>query len=673
MVRVDRAELVKRWAFALNQVVYVARSRDDIEHGLAGLVTRLSACLRGDADHAEAMRVGADLVATGFTEPACVRVTLDVLGPGLSEVEGVPGRRVLSTLAAVAAGFAEAARDRLFAGQEDIRGAFVRARENVERDLKASEARFQDLFTTSALGMLITDLGGGVVRANEAMEVMLGYRAGTMFRKRLDDIFHPDEARFLRSRYVELVNGEYESVRERTKFQRADGEIAWVRVSVTLLRDRDGTADHHVTMVEDVSDLHLIEQRLSFQATHDVLTGLSNRQSFESKLEELLAGDPITVFHVGLDDLTAANTGMGREAGDRLLLVTTSRLKSILGEETVLARVAGDEFAFAVRGAPDVAALAAEINDTLAEATYVDGQGIASTATVVVYPAPTLTDPAEVLRATETTLHRLKAQGRRQWGLVDASIDGPLRARSRLAAAIPGAWENGELDLDYQPVVALGSGSTVAVQALLRWDSPVHGRLGHDRCREALIATGLGVPVDHWALGVAAERFADLRDKLGEVPRLYVDLSPEQSADPDLVRTVRRSLTPDRVTLGFPIAALTDCLAEDNLDVLIDLGIQLILTDFGAARGDLAALEDHAVHGVRLADSVVARVGAAPDPASLFVRSLVDLVPMVREAGRSVLVGGIDTAAQARWWTAVGADLAVGAHFGEPDSLENLY
>ncbi|WP_436496152.1 EAL domain-containing protein [Actinokineospora sp. HUAS TT18] len=663
----DRAELARRWATALNRIAYVARSRDDIEDQLGELVARLSGCLRPGADLTAAGGVGRELVETGFTHAGCLRLSVEVLGPGLSEVEGVPTKRVVPALAALSEGFTVATRERLFADQDDIRGAFAKAKENVERDLQASEARFQDVFATSALGMLITDLGGGVVRANEAIEQMLGYRPGTMFRKRLDTIFHPDEARYLRSRYVELVNAEYESVRERTKFLRADGEIAWVRVAVTLLRDRDGTADHHVTMVEDVSDLHLIEQRLSFQTTHDLLTGLSNRQSFESKLEELLIGGPITVFHIRLDDLASVNTGLGRDAGDRLLLVSTSRLKSVIGEQAILARLAGDEFAFAVRGTPDVAALAAELNDTLAEATFVDGEGVATTATIAVYPAPAVTDPTEVLRATETTLRRLKAQGRRQWGLVDPSVDDPLRTQSRLAAAIPGAWENGELALDYRPVVDLCSGGLVAVQALLSWDSPTHGEFDHACCRAILAESGLGVPVDQWALAGAAERVAELREK--PEFRLYVELSPELSADPDLIRTVRRSLTPEWTTLGFPMAALADSQAEDNLDVLLDLGIQVVLTDFS---GELAAVEDYAVHGVRLAESVVTRVGATPDPKSLFVRSLVDLIPMLRSAGHSVLVPGVDTAAQAAWWTTAGADLAVGAHFGQPDSLESL-
>ncbi|SDJ15380.1 PAS domain S-box-containing protein/diguanylate cyclase (GGDEF) domain-containing protein [Actinokineospora alba] len=664
----DRAELARRWAAALNQVVYVSRSRDDIESGLGELLARLAACVRPGADLAPAVEIGQELVASGFAKAGCIRATIDVLGPGLSEVEGVSPAEVIPALATVAAGFTAATRDRLFSEQEDIRHALVRAKENVERDLQVSEARFQDVFATSAVGMLISDLGGGVARANEALEEMLGYRKGTLFRKRLDDLFHPDEADFLRERYAELLAGECDTVRERTQFLRADGDTAWVRVAVTLLRDRDGKPDHHVTMVEDISDLHLIEHRLSTQGTRDMLTGLANRQAFEGRLEESMGSTAdVSLFHIGLDDFGVVNNGIGRHAGDQLLSAIAGRLAMIAEEhDGALARIGGDEFALLTPGRHDVAALATDINDALAEPTYVDGEGVAVTASIAVLRSPRAgTEPAELLRATDITLRRLKSSGRRQWSLVEAE-DLAARDRFRLTASIPGAWESGELDLDFRPVVELETGTTVAWQALLYWDSPVHGRLDHDRCRELLRDTGLSVPVDQWALGVACERTAQF------VERLYVELTDEQAADQDLVGTVRRAGGLERLDLGVPVSALADPQAEDNVSVLIDLGVRIVLTGFGQTPGDVACLEDHPVHAVRLGHRVIERIGTAPDPKSMFVRSVLELLPMVRESGRDVLVPGVDTAEQADWWRRAGADRAVGAHFGEPDSLENV-
>jgi PAS domain S-box-containing protein/diguanylate cyclase (GGDEF)-like protein len=665
----------------LSQVVYVSRARDAIEHDLDAFVDRLGACLRTGADLSAAIGVGQDMVRAGFTKARSVQATIDVLGPGLSDMEGVELERVVPVLGALAAGFVAASRDRLFSEQEDMRQTLVRAKENVERDLQASEARFQDVFATSALGMVISDLGGGVARANAALERMLGYRKGTLFRKRLDDLFHPDEVEFLRRRYGELADGENDTVQERTRFQRADGDTAWVRVSVTLLRDGHGTPDHHVTMVEDISDLHLLEHQFSHQVTHDMLTGLVNRQAFEGRLEESLGNGGVTLFHIGLDNLGTVNNGLGRHAGDRLLTVAAQRLGAVVGgHDAVVARVAGDEFAILVRqrdNGPDIAAVAAEINETLAEPTYVDGHGIAATATVAVLRSPAAdTDPADLLRATDITLHRLKSHGRRQWGLVDPDLDAACREQYRLAASIPGAWEDGELDVDYRPVVTLADRTVVAVEALLRWDSPVHGYLDHDRCREILRDTGLGGPVDQWALVVAAERLVELGEKLGEMPRLYVELTAEQSADQDLIGAVRRAsaggFVPDRFDLGIPVDALADTQTEDNLAVLTDLGIHVVLTDFGQSGGDIAGVEDYPVRAVRLARAVVARIGVEPNPKSVFVRAMRDLVSLVRECGTSVVVPGINVAAQAQWWLEAGADQASGSYFGEPDIIETL-
>ncbi|MGQ0837812.1 EAL domain-containing protein [Actinokineospora sp.] len=664
----DRAELAGRWAAALRRVAYVPRAHGEVEAELGELIT---AALLARDDPATATDIGARLVAAGFVEPDCLRTTLDLLGAELSRVDS----RMWTVLGAVAAGFTEATRERLFGDQEDIRQALVRAKQNVERDLAASEARFRELFATSVLGMVISDLGGGVARANEALEEMLGHQRGTLFRKRLDDLFHPEEADYLRGRYAELVGGDGDQLHERTRFVHADGETAWVRVAVSVLRDADGRPDHHVTMVENITDLHLLEHRISHQATHDVLTGLPNRQSFIGRLEEALSGGhEFSVFHLGLEDFAIVNDGIGRHAGDHLLRETASRLAAITaGHEATIARLSGVEFGLLLHhGAtpPDVAAVATAINEALAEPTYVDGHGVVASATVAVVRTPAgNTDPADLLRATDITLRRLKCQGRRQWGLVDADQDAHFREHYRLAASVPGAWESGELELDYQPVVTLHDRRVVAVQARLHWDHPTHGQLGHARSQEVLLDTGLSVPLGHWVLARAAERLACF----GDGPRLYVDLAAEQAADPDLVAAVHAVLTDtglpaDRLEFGMPVEALcgADGHAEDNLGVLVDLGLRSVLTGFGRTRGDLTCLEDLPVHTVRMADAVVRRIAGNPEPSSLFARAVRDLVPIVRESEVSVLVAGVDTAEQAAWWTAAGADRAQGAVFGSP-------
>ncbi|MBM7776204.1 diguanylate cyclase (GGDEF)-like protein/PAS domain S-box-containing protein [Actinokineospora baliensis] len=646
----DRLELATEWAAALTTVVSAGRAMParELDELIAGVV----------ADPARAGEVGAALVAAGYRDPRSLEVSVSALASGLLRLTTVDA--TATALAALASGFAEA----VAARPSD---ALVLA--DFERDLRASEGRFRELFTTSALGMVISDLDGGSVRANDALAQMLGHRPGALEPDSVDELFHPQDREHLRELYDELAAGVCDSLHERTRFVRADGEPTWVRIGVSLLRDRDDLPAHHVTMVEDISDLYLLENRLSYQGTHDPLTGLPNRHAFLGRLEEALsAGADVSVFHLGLDDFAVINDGISRDAGDHLLREVATRLRAVVGEHPgVVARLTGDEFGIMLVHGPgdlDVGTFAAEINEVLAEATYVDGEGVAASATIAVMSLPSPTsDPDELLRATDIARRRLKLHGRRQWCMVDPEQNLRYREHYRLAAGIPGAWENGELDLDLWPLVSLADRAPISTQALLRWEHPKFGTLGSDRLEQILRDTGLGVPLGHWVLHHAAQVAS------AACSALYLELTPEQAADPDLVMVVRRvlaetGLEADRLELGMPVQSLCapDMPAEENLNVLVDIGVRSVLTGFGRSRGDLACLEDLPIQTVRMSEHVVRRL-TKPDPTALFTRATLELIPMVREVGISVLVTGLTDPAQAQWWTQAGADLASGPLF----------
>jgi diguanylate cyclase (GGDEF)-like protein len=476
--------------------------------------------------------------------------------------------------------------------------------------------------------------------------------------------------------------------RERRLLRRSKGDEALVYLSASVLRDPDGT-QYHVTTAEDISDKHLLEDQLRFQSTHDSLTGLANRQHFIGRLEEALGGKravkEITVFHIDLDGFSAVNDGPGRPVGDRLLQIVAGRLKDVVADETAtVARLDADEFGILIENSPttpSAATIAARINDELSEPVYVSGHGVAATASIAVLQRPSPNaDPLDLLQATDITLRRLKASGRRQWGFVDQAQDARDRERFNLAASIPGAFESGQIDLEYQPLFAIEDRRIVAVQALLRWNHTELGCLDHNRCVAVLEETGLSLPIGRWMLSRACEQVQSWRDRLADrTPRLYVELTRQQASDQDLISTVSTALNEtglpsESLILGMPVQALcmVDGLAEDNLDVLVDLGITAVLHEFGTTGGDLACLEDLPVQAVKMARRVVTRVMRGADKESLFARATRDLVPLVRGTGASVFVSGIETEEQLEWWRGVGADTAQGRLLGPPGIAEDL-
>lgn len=698
MAPVDRSELAREWAGALAQVVYVARSRDAIERALGEALDGVLDVLRAERfTAAPAASVAERLVGLGLNSPDCVGCSIDVLGrklPRLAELSDIEdaGERVASVLSALARGFTEGMRKRLFDEQEGLTKALIRARENAERALEDSEARFEEIFSTSSVGMAISDLDGTLIRTNRALGEILGHRRAKVGAGKLAELFHPEDAEYLRLRYQVLLDEDSLPFRERRRLVRADGEEALVYLSASVLRDPDGTPRYFVTSAEDVSDKHFLEGQLQFQATHDALTGLVNRRRFTGRLEEALRGkdaaDEVTVFHLDLDGFRAVNNGLGRDAGDRLLHEVGLRLReAFVGEAATIARFDGDEFGVLLEHGPDtpeIATFATRINEDLAEPVYIGDEGVATTASIAVMHRPDADSvPAELLRATDTTLARLKASGRRQWAPVDEVANEADRARFTTASAIAGGWESGELDLDYRPVVSIVDGRVAGMQALLHWDSPKRGRLGHEECLDALAETGLTLPIGRWLLGRACAQVRSWTDRLGgDVPALYVELTKDLAGDPDLVSTVQAvladaDLPPALLRLGMPVQALcmTDGVAEDNLDVLVDLGVEVVLYEFGTTRGDLACLEDLRVSSVKLAARVVSRVDRAGDSA-LFTRAIRQLVPLVREAGTPVVVGGVETAAQLDWWRAVGVDFAQGDAVGvagPPQEAEQVF
>ncbi|TDV55254.1 putative bifunctional diguanylate cyclase/phosphodiesterase [Actinophytocola oryzae] len=685
----DRPELAREWAGALEQVIYIARPREDVEGGLNDALGRIVDAVRGEPfDDAAVMAVADQLVDLGLSSPDCVDSSIKVLGAqmpklsGVADLVGLPGRLVM-VFSALAKGFAESMRQRQSEEQETLTRALIRARENAETALRDSEAKFEEVFSISSVGMVITDLDFGIIRANRALADILEHQGGKLAATRLDELFRPDDVDYLSLRYQVLHEEGSLPFRERRSLRKSDGDDALVYLSASVLRDSDGTPRFYATSVEDVSERHYLESRLQFQSVHDALTGLPNRQRFEGRLEEALSGknaaEEITVLHIDLDGFHAVNDGLGRHVGDRLLQTVAGRLLDMFADEkATVARFDGDEFGVLVEHrstTPTCATMAMRINEELAEPVFVGDHGVAATATIAVLhdPKPDST-PAELLRATDITLRRLKSGGRRQWDMVDEQQNAVDRERFNLASTMPGAWESGEIGLEYQPLVSVSDRKVRAVQALLRWDHP-DGTLDHERCLQALRETGLSLPIGRWMLGRACE---DVKALPGR-PVLYVELTKELAGDPDLVSTVQAVLSdagmsPGELRLGMPVQALcmNDGLAEDNLDVLVDLGLSVVLYEFGTTSGDLACLEDLPIHAVKMSTRVVTRIANRANDDALFTRAIRDMVPLVRGTGTPVVVGDIETEDQFEWWRTVGADTVLGGFTGAPGPASAL-
>ncbi|ONI84607.1 hypothetical protein ALI22I_29105 [Saccharothrix sp. ALI-22-I] len=683
-----RTKLAKKWAYLLSSKTFVPMANAELERQLLGLVERLCAAVVTEALAQRAGREAGDaLVAMNCTSAESLQVSVEIVSKGLL---GMPSlappdklrERVVDVIASLAAGFVDRVRATTLAQQEQLGRSLYRAMRQAQAELQVSEARFELLEQHLSTGIATTDLDGVLVRSNAALARILDRQSAGLTGMSLFELVHPDERAGLRADFAALIAGGTASISQPRQLLRADGELAWVTLTLSPLRRIEGPPQVMV-LAEDATDVNLLQGQLNHQALHDVLTRLPNRQYFTSRLEQALrTADPgtgISVFHLDLDGFSRITGGLGREVGDHVLKIVAGRLQAVVVEETAMvARFGHDEFAILVENTPttpDVVTMIRRINDLLSVPFHSGGSRVAVSATIgVVHRPPRDSAPSALLDSADLTLRRARGNGRRQWELADRAEDGRDRRTFSLAATMPGAWENGEIQVLYRPVVRLSDERIESVEALLRWDHPKLGGLPHEQCLALAEDTGLIVPLGEWALRVACDQARAWRRELRRDLPVRWALTPSQAADPDLLGVVREVLSdtglpPSSLRLGAPAQALFGDRGEaaDNLRYLAEDEVGVELEEFTAAPADLLRLlEGLPVRAVRMTQS------PAAEPDSAVAGALARVLEVVRDAGVGLTAVGVTTPGQARWWREVGADTASGPLFapaGPPDAI----
>jgi len=324
-----------------------------------------------------------------------------------------------------------------------------------------------------------------------------------------------------------------------------------------------------------------------------------------------------------------------------------------------------------------MATFAANIHAELSEPVFVGDCGLSVSASIGMARRQARDlEAAELVRMADAAMHRAKRAGRGQWDVFDQTANADERSQSTLVTEMPGAWENGQVTLAYQPLVRVDAtigdpDRIVAAQTLLCWDHPERGVITHEDCVTLAEQSGLVLSLGRWILQQACRQLASWRDHLGAgIPPVRVDLTTHLGMDPDLITVLRSTLdetglAPHHVELGMPVELVRENRgdAAENLRALIEFGTRIVLTRFGQNIEDLATLADMPVSAVEITAKLT-QMALRPD--SILRQALTSLLPAIHSTGTAIVITGIDSAQQADWWKGIGADFARGATFAPP-------
>ncbi|MFC8272527.1 putative bifunctional diguanylate cyclase/phosphodiesterase [Streptomyces sp. NPDC057271] len=686
------------WSRATFPVTATSMTRAEFEQHLMPLARELCAALHDRSlDTAPAHSAGAALVGIHCTEPDALSRTLGVIDAYLvlycGDEEGTSTEELRARCSrlqhAMAAGFAQALRERTRAEQEAIARSALSARNAAEVALHTTESRFRAVFDGAAVGIGIADLEGNVLEVNETLTRMFGGVDGQIRARKVTEWAHPEDGPHVWKLYDELVRGEREHYRVEKPYYRGDGTVLWTNLTVSLLRDAEGFPQYQLALLEDTTERRLLNLRLRYEATHDALTGLPNRTLFFERLEKALTsadGGRFGLCYLDLDGFKAINDSLGHATGDRLLVEVADRLQSCAtapGE--MVARLGGDEFVALTTGPHterEVVELANRILATLATPVRIDGRELTVRGSVGVVEGPAgERTPAEVLRSADITMYRAKSAGGNRFEFADAEADARAITRHGLTTALPAALERGEFFIEYQPLVHLGDGSVHGAEALVRWCHPQHGVLGPDRFIPLAENTGLIVPLGRWVLqeAVRQARFWQARHADGGPLHINVNLSPTQLHHPRLVADTvdvleRSGLEPGALCLEVTESALIG--ADDDLlkplRQLAEMGVDIALDDFGTGYSNLANLRRLPVSVLKLDRSFTQGMQQHPaDPVDLKI--VEGIVSLAHSLELAVTVEGVETGAQAQQLRELGCDTAQGWYYARPGAPDRIH
>ncbi|MFZ4760075.1 MAG: putative bifunctional diguanylate cyclase/phosphodiesterase [Burkholderiaceae bacterium] len=415
------------------------------------------------------------------------------------------------------------------------------------------------------------------------------------------------------------------------------------------------------------------EARIARLAYFDALTGLPNRISCAQQIETAIgsgAGSGVLLM-LDLTRFKHVNDVLGHAVGDRALQAVAVRLQTVADRiGAPLARVGGDEFATWLDGMdlPGAMEMAAAITATLQAPVVLDEQSIDAGASIGLAAWPTHgTDADTLLARVEIAMYAAK---RRRAGPLaySPSLDDASPENLTLAGELRRAIERDELEIDFQPKVALADGSLAGAEALVRWRHPERGRIPPDRFLPFAEQTGAIRGITRWVLRRTVAQMSAWHDQ-GLVVAVAVNLSTRDLMDLELPQRVSEVLTANRIPPSLLTLEVTESAIMDDADralqvlnALRALGVKLSIDDFGTGYSSLAYLKRLPVQELKIDRSFTRNMVSDADDATI-VRSTVDLG---HHLGLSVVAEGIEDEATAEALRAAGCDLGQGWHFAKP-------
>lgn len=351
---------------------------------------------------------------------------------------------------------------------------------------------------------------------------------------------------------------------------------------------------------DDIDRKHL-EAQLSYQKTHDILTGLHNRKLFLKNLEQKLknkSNQQSAILFFDIDKLKLINDSLGRSIADKLLINFAERIKKYIKKTDLFARDIGDEFLVYIDDIPNKTNFLTAAKRLISDLTKpfdIDGNNLNIRISVGISIFPNDGVKAEtLLNSADLAMHRAKELGGNNFQFYRASMNFKADERLKLSNDLALALENKELLLYYQPLYDLKQKTIVGIEALVRWRHPKRGLLKPDEFIPVAEETSLIIPIGEWIIHSACEQLKNWHEKGLKNIWVSINISPKQFKQSDILKTIKTAIKKTNIDPKYICLEVTESLMVDEpkkikkiITELSNLGITIAIDDFGMGYSNL--------------------------------------------------------------------------------------
>lgn len=456
---------------------------------------------------------------------------------------------------------------------------------------------------------------------------------------------------------------------------RADGSLFWNQLYIAPVRDERGAITHHISVLNDVTELVESRDRLHMQARSDALTALPNRAVLREWIEHAIRRSQpgekaFAVLFMDIDHFKDVNDTLGHRAGDDLLQHVGRELRTCVSTDDLVVRYGGDEFVLAI-ATPETDSRLQEVLSMIRRRL----KQPVSLESVLVHVQISLgiacfpddgCDAEALLRNADLAMYRAKALGPNAIQRFDRSFAQAAQVRTTLSRRMRIALESGGFKLVYQPQVDIQMNRIAGVEALIRWHDAELGQVNPASFIPVAEENGLIGPIGQWVLEQACMQARSWQRLMPEL-RMSVNVSPLQIARGDFRQVVRRALAVADLPARLLELEITESVlmapgATEVLKDLRELGVAIAIDDFGAGYSSLSYLRTFHADRLKIDMSFVRGISINREDEAIITA----ILAMGRSLGLSVVAEGVETSAQLAFLVDRACDFVQGYYFAKP-------